>query len=138
VVHFTEATWEEFLNAGEKVAGFRETQWPKLRKLKLGDHLLCYLVGASRFVGVLEVDSLPFKDSSTIWIGEVFPCRIRVNVVVAVPSKNGVTVSSLRGKLSIFGPRRNSWVGHVRGPLLEWDGSDVEVTQRALMSAAKG
>ncbi len=137
IVHFTEVTWEEFLRAGGKITGFRETQWPRLHKLTLGDRLLCYLVGKSSFVGVLRVSSLPFRDSSMIWKDEVFPCRIKVNVVVAVPSRAGVSVNSLRGRLSIFVGRRNSWVGHVRGPLLEWQSSDVDVVQESLIKASK-
>ncbi len=80
---------------------------------------------------------MPYRDSSTEWKSETFPCRVRAKVVVAVQSDYGVSVKSLRGKISIFGGRQTSWVGHVRGTLLEWEPADVEVIQRTLGSIAK-
>ena len=120
------------------MTGLRDKQWKRLQVVNQGDYLLCYLIRACRFVGVLEVMSLPFKDSAPLWKSEVFPCRIRVKVVVAVQSDAGVPVRSLRGKLTIFRGGPNSWVGHVRGPLLEWEPSDVKVVQEALIGATKG
>jgi predicted RNA-binding protein len=61
---FTGKTWQEFHNAGAKGSGFRESRWRTVQRLKPGDYLLCYLTGVSRFIGVLEVTSEPFKDSS--------------------------------------------------------------------------
>jgi len=50
---FTPVTWQEFLDAGGKVSGFRETQWSRLQKVKTGDYFLCYITGISRWVGFL-------------------------------------------------------------------------------------
>ncbi len=70
---FTGVTWKEFLTAGGGVSGFRESRWSTVQKIKPGDYLLCYLTGVSRFVGVLEAVSTPFRDSSPIWKDESFP-----------------------------------------------------------------
>jgi predicted RNA-binding protein len=72
---FTGVTWREFNEAGGTISGFREGRWPTLQKIKAGDYLLCYLTGVSCFIGVLEVTSPPFKDSSPIWKDENFPCK---------------------------------------------------------------
>jgi hypothetical protein len=45
---FTGTTWNDFLDAGGVVSGFRETRWDTVRQLKAGDYLLCYLTGLSR------------------------------------------------------------------------------------------
>ena len=49
--------------------------------MKPGDYLLCYLTGISRWIGVLEVVSEPFKDTTPIWKDEAFPARVRVRSV---------------------------------------------------------
>ena len=51
---FTWETWNEFLQHGGKISGFRESRWPTVQKVAAGDILLCYLTGVSRFVGALE------------------------------------------------------------------------------------
>jgi hypothetical protein len=48
---FTSKTWQEFLEAGAKVSGFRERRWRIIQRIKLGDYLLCYLTGVPRFLG---------------------------------------------------------------------------------------
>lgn len=35
---FTPVTWQEFLDAGGKVSGFRESRWNTLQKVKPGDY----------------------------------------------------------------------------------------------------
>src|SRR5205807_6308958 len=70
---FTGATWQEFLDAGGKVSGFRPSKWKALKKVKVGDVLLCYLTGVSRWIGALEVTSRPFRDHAPIWKDEDFP-----------------------------------------------------------------
>ncbi len=44
---FTAVTWQEFLEAGGKVSGFRESRWSTLQKVKPGDYFLCYVTGIS-------------------------------------------------------------------------------------------
>jgi hypothetical protein len=63
---FTGATWQEFLDAGGYISGFRERRWRTVQHMKPGDDLLGYLTGVSRWIGVREVVSSPFKDSSPI------------------------------------------------------------------------
>ena len=54
---FTGKTWEEFLKAGGQISGFRSRKHNLAKKIKIGDYLICYLTGISRFVGILEVKS---------------------------------------------------------------------------------
>ena len=80
---FTGTTWQEFLDAGAKVSGFRERRWRTVQRIKPGDYLLCYLTGVSRFIGILEVTSKPYKDTTPIWKDTVFPCRMSVMSIYA-------------------------------------------------------
>ena len=90
---FTGATWNEFKAAGAKVSGFRQSRWNTVQKIKLGDYLLCYLTGVSRFIGILEVSGPPFKDNSPIWKDEDFPCRLNVKVVAELTPEEIVSLS---------------------------------------------
>jgi len=56
---FTGSTWQEFLDAGSEVSGFRERRRKTVQQIKKGGYLLCYLTGVSRWIGVLEVVSPP-------------------------------------------------------------------------------
>lgn len=81
---FTGTTWEGFQSAGGEVSGFRERRWKTVQRIKPGDYLLCYLTGVSRWIGVLEVTSEPFRDDTPIWSDEEFPCRVRVRPLVTL------------------------------------------------------
>ena len=43
--------------------------------MKVGDYLVCYLTGVSRFIGVLEVVGDPYTDASPIWKDDAFDER---------------------------------------------------------------
>jgi hypothetical protein len=69
---FTPVTWQEFLDAGAKVSGFREARWSTLQKVRPGDYFLCYATGISRWIGLLEVTSEAFRDTAKVWKDETF------------------------------------------------------------------
>lgn len=99
---FTGTTWREFLDAGGSVSGFRESRQKTVDQIKVGDYLLCYLTGVSRFVGILEVVRKAFKDSKPIWKQDVFPCRVGVKIVAGLTPETGVPILELKDQLSIF------------------------------------
>jgi predicted RNA-binding protein len=114
---FTGTTWQEFLAAGGEVSGFRASRWSMVQRMRPGDYLLCYLTGVSRWIGVLEVASEPFRDSTPIWKDKDFPCRVRVRVVAALTPATAVPVVELRDQLSAFQNLKNpnAWTGRFRG-----------------------
>lgn len=134
---FTWNTWQEFLNAGGQVSGFREKRWRSVQSMKPGDILLCYLTGLSRFVGALEVTGIPFKDTNPIWGEDVFPSRIPVRVVISLPPEHAVPIISLRDQLSYFQNMKSphSWSGHFRGSPTEEKAQDAAVVLSALENA---
>src|SRR4028119_1337935 len=89
---FTGTTWQEFLDNGGTVSGFRENRWKTAQQIKVGDYLLCYLTGVSRFIGVLEVTKSAYKDTTPIWKNDEFPVRLGVKVLIALTPETAVQV----------------------------------------------
>jgi predicted RNA-binding protein len=134
---FTGTTWEEFLAAGGAVSGFRERRWKTVQQMKPGDYLLCYLTGISRWIGVLEVVSEPFKDTTPIWKDEAFPARVRVRSVTTLSPETAVPVFELRDELSVFRDLKNpnAWTGHFRGSPARWKPADGQAVVAAILDA---
>ena len=136
---FIWGTWQEFLEAGGTVSGFREGRWNTVQRIKPGDYLLCYLTGVSRWIGILEVLSEPFMDQTPIWKDATFPCRVRVKVVVALTPETAVPIDSMREQLSIFQNLTSpiAWTGHLRGSPAKWKTPDGEAVVEAVQEAQR-
>ena len=136
---FSGTTWQEFLDAGADVTGFREGRWKTVQQMKPGDYLLCYLTGVSRWIGVLEVVSEAFKDDTPIWKDSAFPCRVHVKPVVCLTPETAVPIFDLRDKLSIFENMSSpfAWTGNLRGSPSKWKVSDGEVVVAAVEEAER-
>lgn len=136
---FTWATWQEFLEAGATVSGFRESRWNVLQQVKPGDYLLCYMTGISRWIGILEVISEPFKDNTPIWKEDEFPCRVRVKLLVGLTLETAVPIFELRDQLSIFEgvTSPGAWTGSLRGSPRKWKVSDGEAVVKAVQEAQR-
>jgi predicted RNA-binding protein len=139
---FTPQTWKEFQDAGSSVSGFRESRWSTVQKLQKGDYLLCYLTGISRWVGILEVKSKPFRDNAPIWKDENFPCRVRVKVIAELGFDTAVPVKELKDELSAFKIAKaesysQAWTGKFRGSPTKWSQADGEAVLNAVLAAQK-
>jgi predicted RNA-binding protein len=139
---FTPQTWNEFQQSGSSVSGFRESRWSSVQRIQKGDHLLCYLTGISRWVGVLEVTSKPFKDSTPIWKDEDFPCRVRVKPLAQLDAETAVPVKDMKEVLSAFKTIKAdsyslAWTGRFRGSPAKWSQADGEAVVDAVMAALK-
>ena len=110
---FTGTTWEEFLEHGAKISGFRESRKKTAERISPGDYLLCYLTGISRFVGILEVKSKCYFDTTQIWKDEQFPIRFEVDLVEKLDAITAIPVLSLKDELQLFKglKSRNAWTG---------------------------
>ena len=135
---FTAKTWDEFLAAGATVSGFRLGRRGFVNHIKPGDYLLCYLVGISRFVGVLEVTSDPFEDSEPIWSAEAFPLRVRVKLLHRLEPGTGVPIKDLLPRFSWWDPDRpRFWEGKVQGSPNQWADADGEMVTEAIAEAVR-
>ncbi|MBZ5616388.1 MAG: EVE domain-containing protein [Acidobacteriia bacterium] len=136
---FTPVTWQEFLQSGGKVSGFRDSRWNTLQKVKPGDYFLCYVTGISRWIGLLEITSEPFRDTAPIWKDESFPCRVRVKAIAKLTPETGVPVKEMKDQLSVFQTAGGalSWTGHFRGSPTKWKTADGEAVVKAVLQAAE-
>jgi predicted RNA-binding protein len=124
---FTGETWEEFLNNGANVSGFRERRKKIAQTIEPGDYLICYITGISRFVGVLEVKSKCYIDKKPIWKNELFPYRFDVELIYKLDPKTGLPVHELKDKLSIPGLKTKNWSGFFRGSPTEFRPEDGQI-----------
>lgn len=135
---FTGTTWDEFRQAGSSVSGFRDSRWSTVQKIMKGDYFLCYLTGVSRFIGILEVTSEPFKKAERdIWQDDDFPCRLKVRPVVELTPETAIPVFELRDQLSCFKDLKSphAWTGHFRSSPKKWKQADGEAVVRAVLDA---
>ena len=135
---FTLQSWQEFLDAGASVSGFNQKMTAKLDKIQVGDYLLCYVTGISRFIGILEVCSAPYQDDFPIWSSSVFPNRVKVKPVAMLKTETAIPVLDLVDELSIFkvNPQFSAaWTGYVRASPTLWKVKDGEAVTAAIMAA---
>jgi hypothetical protein len=119
---FTGETRMEFKKAGGTVSGHRQSRWKIVQQIKKGDHLLCHVTGISRFIGILEVVSEPFRDTCPIWSDEEFPCKLEFGAIIELPFDAAVPVHDLKDGLSFFQKLKNSnsGTGAFRGSPARW------------------
>ncbi|APW58827.1 hypothetical protein [Paludisphaera borealis] len=136
---FTAKTWAEFRDAGGKTSGFREHGRARASRVTPGDMFLCYLVGVKRWVGLLKIETGPFKDEAPIYEEEIFPVRFTVESSIALPPELGVPMESLAGKLSFFPLDATSrqWSGRVRGSLSLYQSQDGDAIAYAIRQASQ-
>ncbi len=136
---FTAKSWQEFLDAGANTSGFSAHRWTTVQKMKVGDYMLCYLTGISRFVGILEVTAPAFQDESPIWSDATFPSRLHVKVVHALEPETAVPVLDLRDELTVFHnlANPNYWSGAFRGSPALWKAEDGRVVAEAVAEAER-
>lgn len=128
---FTVKTWSQFLEAGGSVTGFTEYHRHRASSLRIGDRLLCYLAGAHRWVGVLEVvgSSYSFDGTETRFWDEGFPTRVPVRVLTSVNPLRGPLVTSMLDRLETMQALSNkkAWGTKFLASLNRWSHANGEV-----------
>ncbi len=136
---FTGKTWEEFLAAGGEVSGYPEGRWNRVKKMKPGDILLCYITGVSRWIGALEVTGQPFRSDEPIWEDQIYPSRLPVKVLIALQPEHAIPVQLMRDRLSYFQNAESSmaWTGHFRSSPTREKEEDAQEVMKALADAQR-
>ncbi|HMI85609.1 MAG TPA: hypothetical protein VK550_16040 [Polyangiaceae bacterium] len=134
---FTDLTWREFQAAGGVTVGFRERSRTRTSGIRCGDVLLCYMVGAKRWVGMLEVAGEQFTDTTAIFSEEVFPVRFSVKPLVMLDAEHGVPMEDLCGKLSFFEKEEKfrRWPVYVRASPSRYKSKDGDAIATAMRAA---
>jgi len=137
---FTLETWHEFQAAGARVSGFRESRWGHMKRMQPGDRLLCYLVGAKRWIAVLRVTGKPYMaHEPVIWKVDDFPCRVAVEVELQLTPETAMPVVETLADLSIMDKIKEgksaSWGVYFQGSPSRWSEEDGAVVVAAIQQA---
>jgi EVE domain len=133
---YTRTTWQEFLNAGANVTGFRATsRWTYIQnELQKGDYLLCYIKRVASWVGVLETVSEPFLDFAPIFQDQAYSGRVNVQPVAILPFEDSIPIRSMQSELSIFSLKQ--WGVRLICSPIKWEASDGISVYRSIVKAA--
>jgi predicted RNA-binding protein len=136
---FSPATYEAFSKSDRTVSGFRPRQRGVAQRIKRGDRLVCYMTKLSRWVGILEVESGPFEDSTPIFYpdSDPFTVRFRVKPISWLPLEKCVPIheDEVWERLSFTrGEKKNTsnWTGRLRGSLVQISAEDGQFLEHLL------
>jgi hypothetical protein len=90
------------------------------------------MVGAKRWVGLLEVSGERYRDDSRIWHEETFPVRFPVKPLVMLDPEYGVPMKDMEGKLKFYPVGGTKWSGWVRSSPTKYDKADGDAIVAAL------
>src|SRR5262249_8728083 len=137
LIVLTGTTWSEFLQAGATTYGLSDRYEATANRVTPGDYLVCYVAGISRFIGLLQVTSKAFRDTSEIWQFDVYPIRLKVNVIVQLVPETAIPATELRSELSVFRNLKtpSSWAMRFRNSIKEWNKADASAVIKALNNA---
>ena len=128
---FSQPTWKEFRESDRTATGFKRNKRLSLTRVVPGDRLLCYVTGASSFVGVLEVVGKVYQNEhgkdDAISIAEL-PFRLPVQAIYTLGSEDGVAIKDIRRELVCFQRLENEqrWSALVRIAFRSWERRDGE------------
>lgn len=142
---FSPETYEAFSRSDRTVSGFRVRQQKTANRIKVGDKLICYMTKLSRWVGLLEVVSPSYEDSTPLFLptNDPFAVRFTVKPIVWLDKEYSVPIREDRvwNTLSFTkGHEKTSaiWTGRVRSSLTQIDTRDGQFLERLLLAQANG
>lgn len=142
---FSPETYEAFGQSKRDISGFRTRQANAAARVQVGDRLVCYMTKLSRWVGVLEVLSASFEDSSPLFYPEndPFVIRFRVRPLVWLDKEKAAPIHDPRvwEALSFTrGQEKGShiWTGKLRASLNLLGPGDGRFLEELLLQQAAG
>jgi predicted RNA-binding protein len=137
---FSPETFEAFSRSDQTISGFRHRQRNAASKIKPGDRLLCYMTGLSRWVGVFEVLTKSFQDTTPVFYPEddPFTVRFKVRPLVWLTKEQGIPIHDPRlwSNLSFtrnFKAGDKGWTGKLRNSLNRLEENDGALLERELL-----
>lgn len=142
---FSPATYEAFSKSDRTISGFRPRQRAAAQRIKPGDRLVCYMTKLSRWIGILEVESGPFEDSTPIFYpdDDPFTIRFRVKLIHWLPLEKCVPIheDEVWKQLSFTrdqSKNTSNWTGKLRGSLVQLSTEDGRFLEQLLAAQATG
>lgn len=126
----TPATYEIFTQTSRTISAYPLALERQARRVQVGDIFVCYMTKLSRWVGLLEVQSESFIDTTPIYApDDPYIIRFKVKPLVWLPRDLTIpikepqvwnTLSFTRGQ----GKNSTAWIGTVRRNLRELSAED--------------
>jgi predicted RNA-binding protein len=136
---FSPETFEAFSRSDRSISGFRERQLQAAARIKHGDRLICYVTRLSRWVGIFEVLSDAFEDSTPIFVPENDPFKIRFRIKtiawLELDKATPIYEDHIWDNLTFTkGQSKGSstWTGKIRSSLTQFDDSDAALLESAI------
>lgn len=130
---FTPETWRAFCEHGAIVTGFRERHEKLAReRVGQGDIFLCYLTRLSRWCGVLQAESVAYRDDSPFLEDpDPFVVRFKVKPLVVLSVEQAIPIyeDKVWNQLKLTQGHQkgtSSWTGFFRGSLNVFEDDDGE------------
>lgn len=138
---FSPETYEVFTASDQNISGFRIRQENAARRIQIGDRLVCYMTRLSRWIGVLEVTSEYFKDTSPLFYpsDDPFVIRFRVKPLAWLPKEKAIPIRDNRvwSRLSFtkdYDINYAYWTGKFRNSLNQLDENDGRFLEQSILA----
>jgi predicted RNA-binding protein len=142
---FSPETYEAFTRSDQSISGFRTRQENAASRISIGDKLICYMTKLSRWIGVLEVASEYFKDSTSLFYpsDDPFVIRFRVRPSAWLPKEKAIPIRDDRvwNRLSFtqgYDINSSYWTGKLRTSLNQLDESDGRFLEQFILAQVNG
>lgn len=142
---FSPETYEAFTRSAQDISGFRMRHEGVANRIQPGDRLICYMTKLSRWVGVLEVTSTHFKDSTPIFnpSDDPFTVRFRVKPLAWLPKEKAVPIKDARVWTTLSftkdaEPNSPRWTGKLRNSLNQLKEEDGRFLENLILSQVNG
>ena len=131
-------------NPPRGVSGFRLRQEHSASKIEIGDKFVCYMTKLGRWIGILEVMSTRFRDSTPLFLQheDLFVLRFKVKPVVWLPKEKAIPIRDDRVWSALSFTKEHSkgghrWTAAVRSSLRPTDDADGEFLEKFMLAQAK-
>lgn len=136
---FSPETYESFAKSDRSISGFRTRQLNIANRIKIGDKLVCYLTVLGRWVGLLQVESACFEDTTPIFLpqDDPFIVRFKVKPLVWLQQECGLPIRdvSIWNSLSFtkgLDSKSSQWTGKIRSSLTMLDEKDGQFLENLI------
>jgi EVE domain len=120
--------------------GMKRRHLRKAERMAPGDGMCWYVTGHQTFAAIATLTSPFFESSKPIWVSDgapdIYPWRVRIRKLMALPAEAGVPAESLVAKLEFVRKwPKASWRLAFQGNVHELPADDYELITRAVASA---
>jgi hypothetical protein len=143
VTLFSPETHALFSASDRSRAGYRERQRKAAERVNVGDLLVCYLTRLSRWIGLLEVTSPFFEETTPVFAekDDPFFIRLKVKPLVWLPPEHGIPIHEPAVWQRLSFTRGHpvesvTWTGAVRTSLAPLSGDDGRILEALLREQA--